>query len=68
MLDLYAELRRVVEVLDTGGIPYALAGGLAVSIYTSPRATEDVDLLIAGTDVSPVPSSAVAIAPRPRRP
>ncbi len=47
MIDLYAELRRVVEALDRGGIAYALAGGLAVSIYTVPRATEDIDLLLA---------------------
>ncbi|OGK98504.1 MAG: hypothetical protein A3I14_18015 [Candidatus Rokubacteria bacterium RIFCSPLOWO2_02_FULL_73_56] len=50
MLDLYAELRRVVAALDAAGIPYALAGGLAVSIYTTPRATEDIDLLIARAD------------------
>ena len=46
-LDLYAELRRVVEALDSAGIPYALAGGLAVAIYATPRATEDIDLLLA---------------------
>jgi hypothetical protein len=47
MLDLYSELRRVVEALDTAGIPHALVGGLAVSIYTTARATEDIDLPIA---------------------
>lgn len=47
MLDLYAELRRIVEALDAAGIAYALAGGLAVSIHTTPRATEDIDILIA---------------------
>ena len=46
MLDLYAELRRIVLCLDSAAVPYALAGGLAVSIYTTPRATEDVDLLL----------------------
>lgn len=46
MLDLYAELRRIAEALDRAGVPYALAGGLAVSIYTAPRATEDIDLMI----------------------
>ena len=50
VLDLYAELRRIVAALDAAGIPYALAGGLAVSIYTTPRATEDIDLLIARAD------------------
>ncbi|OGK80578.1 MAG: hypothetical protein A2X52_03325 [Candidatus Rokubacteria bacterium GWC2_70_16] len=46
MLDLYAELRAIVHCLDSAGIPHALAGGLAVSIYATPRATEDVDLLL----------------------
>lgn len=45
-LDLHAELRGIVAALDAAGIPYALVGGLAVSIYTAPRATEGVDLLI----------------------
>src|SRR5947208_10478758 len=46
VLDLYVELRRIAEALDAAGVAYALAGGLAVSIYTTPRATEDIDLLI----------------------
>jgi hypothetical protein len=46
MLHLYEELRRLVEALEASSIRYALAGGLAVSIYTTPRATEDIDLLI----------------------
>lgn len=45
MIDLYEELRRVIEALDAASISYALIGGLAVSIYTAPRATEDVDPL-----------------------
>ncbi|HEV8641832.1 MAG TPA: nucleotidyltransferase family protein [Methylomirabilota bacterium] len=53
MLDLYAELRRIVEALAVADIPYALVGGLAVSIYTTPRATEDIDLLIAPADLEP---------------
>ena len=51
MLDLYAELRGIVEALDAAGIAYALAGGLAVSIHTAPRATEDIDILIARADL-----------------
>ena len=51
MLDLYEELRRIVEALDAAVISYALTGGLAVSIYTRPRATEDIDLFIAQADL-----------------
>jgi hypothetical protein len=46
-LDLHAELRGIVKALNAAEIPYALVGGLAVSIYAVPRATEDVDLLLA---------------------
>src|SRR5207247_256884 len=51
VFDLYVELRRIAEALDAAGVAYALAGGLAVSIYTTPRATEDIDLLIRREDV-----------------
>jgi hypothetical protein len=51
MLNLEDELRQVVDALEAGGIPYAIAGGVAVSIYTTPRATEDIDLLISATDL-----------------
>ena len=54
MLDLYTELRRLVEALESARIPYALAGGLAVSIYTTPRATEDIDLLMDRADLARV--------------
>ena len=51
-LDLQAELRGIVQALDAAGIAYALVGGLAVSIYTTPRATEDDDILLARGDLS----------------
>jgi len=50
-LDLYDELRGIVKALNAAEIPYALVGGLAVSIYAQPRATEDVDLLLAREDL-----------------
>ena len=50
-MDLYTELRRIVEALDQAAAAYALAGGLAVSIYTAPRATEDIDLFLAREDL-----------------
>jgi hypothetical protein len=49
-VDLYEELRSIVGALDSAGVPYALVGGLAVSIYATPRATEDIDILIASGD------------------
>jgi hypothetical protein len=50
-MDLYDELRRSVEALNAGGVRYALVGGLAVSIYAAPRATEDIDLLLGSADL-----------------
>lgn len=40
-------LSRLVSVLEQAGIPYALIGGLAVSAWGTPRATEDIDMLAA---------------------
>lgn len=45
MLDLYTELRRIVQCLESAEVPSALAGGLAVSIEATAHATEDADLL-----------------------
>jgi len=57
MLDLTHELREIVRTLDAAGAVYALAGGLAVSIYSTPRATQDIDLLLAVPDVDRVTSA-----------
>ncbi len=65
MLDLYAELQRVVQALDTARVGYALVGGLAVSIYTTPRATEDIDLLIARHDAESTVSALEPLGFRP---
>ena len=54
VLDLYTELRTLAAALNAAGIPYGLAGGLAVSLYTTPRATEDIDVLVAAADVDRV--------------
>lgn len=35
-----------IEPLDRAGIPYAIVGSVASSIYGEPRATNDVDMLI----------------------
>jgi hypothetical protein len=51
-VDLYAELRSITEALDRAGVAYALVGGLAVSMYTVPRATEDIDVMLAQHDLA----------------
>lgn len=54
MLDLAQELRGILGALEAAGAEYALAGGLAVSIYSTPRATQDIALLLAVSDVDRV--------------
>ena len=39
--------RRIVEVLDRAGIPYMLTGSFASSYHGAPRATQDIDIVIA---------------------
>ncbi len=61
VLDLYTELRTLAAALNAAGIPYGLAGGLAVSLYTTPRATEDIDVLVAAFDVDRVVQAAAPL-------
>jgi hypothetical protein len=42
-------LRKVTAALDTAGVPYMLTGSLASSMYGVPRATNDIDIVIAPT-------------------
>jgi hypothetical protein len=71
VLDLTRELREIVIALDGAGVVYALAGGLAVSIYATPRATQDIDLLLAVSDLDPAIASVhglgFRVAGRPMR-
>jgi hypothetical protein len=46
MLDLVAELRKLITAFDRHRVDYALCGGLALAIYDYPRATADIDVLI----------------------
>jgi hypothetical protein len=46
MIDLYSELKAVVQALRAGGVPYALCDGLALMVYRQPRATVDIDIVL----------------------
>ena len=52
MPNLFEEFRAIVGALGGARVPYAVCGGLAMSIHAHPRATIDIDLL--------APSGAVA--------
>ena len=40
-------LRQVIEILDKASVPYMLTGSLASAYYAIPRATQDLDVVIA---------------------
>lgn len=44
-------LRRIAQRLDELGIPYAIAGGMALFMHGYRRMTEDVDILVAKEDI-----------------
>ena len=52
--DPYAELLRLAEALEAAGLAYALCGGLALAVYGAPRATKDIDLLVAAENVDAI--------------
>jgi hypothetical protein len=41
--------QRIVRALNSAGIPYMLTGSFASSFHGTPRATQDIDLVIAPT-------------------
>src|SRR5262245_61895596 len=45
MPNLFDEFRAVVAALNDARLPYAICGGIAMSIHAPPRATIDIDLL-----------------------
>ena len=45
MPNLFEEFRILVSALGAARVPYAICGGLAMSIHAHPRATIDIDLL-----------------------
>jgi hypothetical protein len=45
-LDLFDELNALLGALEGEGIPYAIAGAVALAIHGAPRATADIDLLV----------------------
>ncbi len=51
MTDLLTELRSITDALDLARVDYALCGGVALAIYGIPRATIDIDMLIAPDQV-----------------
>lgn len=45
--DQLSTLVELASAFEADSIPYALIGGIAVGIYTLPRATDDIDIAVA---------------------
>ncbi|HKZ04498.1 MAG TPA: hypothetical protein VJU81_03425 [Methylomirabilota bacterium] len=52
MPNLFEEFRAIVAALAESSVPFAVCGGLAMSIHARPRATIDIDLLVPGEAVA----------------
>jgi hypothetical protein len=57
MLNLLDELAGIVDSLNAARIPYALCGGIAMSVHGFTRATDDMDLFVRPEQVSDVEST-----------
>ena len=54
MIDIYAELKRIINALIENNVEYAVCGGWAMAIHGIPRATIDIDLLISADSLEKV--------------
>ncbi len=50
-MDLYEEFAALIHAIHREDLDYAVVGALAVAIYGAPRATTDIDLLVAPDDM-----------------
>jgi hypothetical protein len=50
-VNLVDELHAVARALRSAGIPYAVCGGIAVTIHGATRTTKDIDLLVDRADL-----------------
>lgn len=50
-MDLYLELKQLVEIFEYERVDYALCGGIAVAFHGYARFTKDIDLLVLREDI-----------------
>jgi hypothetical protein len=63
-ISLFDEFFRIVAVLNDKQVPYAICGGMAVSLYTEPRATKDIDILLCTKDLEPLRAAITTVGYR----
>jgi hypothetical protein len=47
VFDIYAELAAIVDAFATRRVEHAVCGALALAVHGKPRATKDIDVLVA---------------------
>jgi len=57
IMDLFEELRTLVNTLRRAALDYALCGGFALAAHGIVRATEDIDLMIDEADLAKLASA-----------
>jgi hypothetical protein len=45
VIDVYAELVRIIRAFEDANVEYALCGALALAVHGVPRATKDIDVI-----------------------
>jgi hypothetical protein len=53
-MNVFYEFHKIVEHLQAERVDYALIGGVAVAVHTTPRFTKDIDLLIPEQEIARV--------------
>ncbi len=59
-VNIVDELHSIAAALRTGGIPYAVCGGIAVTAHGATRTTKDIDIVIAREHMN---AALLAVAP-----
>jgi hypothetical protein len=52
VVNLVDELHAIAAALEAAGVPYAVCGGIAVTIHGATRTTKDIDILVRRPDVA----------------
>lgn len=60
-LDLKQELEALVGALSEASVPFAVCGGIAVTIHGAPRLTIDLDLLVPATSIDAAKQAAARV-------
>ena len=55
-MNIYDEFFSIIKGLDEADIQYAIVGGIALSFYTRPRYTKDIDILVLSEGIDNIKS------------